>query len=112
MNCLNPSCKSPNLLCRIQAVLMAPLAQRGGSVVMKGIAVGQKDVKGWWDKRPSGGKQMIRGPIICAECDTEHVYLVGLQPSLRMITHEEAVANGYDHYAANSEKSTEDDDQE
>ena len=112
MHCLNPNCKSTNLLCRVQAVLMAPLTQRGGSLAMKGIAVGQKDIKDWWDKTLSGNKKMIRGPIVCADCDTEHVYLVGLQPSLRQMTFDEANEKGYAHFAATSEKSDEDSSEE
>lgn len=107
MNCL--SCKTGTLLARVSAILMAPLAQRGGSIAMKGVAVKQTEIKDWWDKDLVGDKRMIRGPIICADCDAEHVYLCGLQPSLRLMMHDEAKALGYAHFAATSEKSTEDD---
>lgn len=110
MNCLNPECKSENLLCRVEAVLIAPLAKRGGTLSMKGVKVDQKEIKDWWDKTPSGTtERKIRGPIFCADCDTEHVYLRGLQPSLRKMSYDEAKALGYDHFAATSAKSSEDD---
>lgn len=109
MNCLNPECKGTTLLARVEAILMAPLTQRGGSLAMKGIAVSQQEIKAWWDKTLSGSKRMIRGPIICADCDTEHTYFCGIQPSLRKIDYAEAITMGYDHYASTSEKSTESD---
>lgn len=110
MNCLNPSCKSDQLLCRVSAILMAPLAKRGGTLSMKGVTVGQAEIKAWWDKNAAGTEERkIRGPIVCAECDTEHVYIRGLQPSLRMITYDEACEKGYDHFASISTKSSEDD---
>lgn len=104
MYCID--CKSEKLLCHVQANVVVPLSQRGGTINLKGFVVKQTDVKAWWDKEnglEANPDRMIRGPIICADCCAEHVYLKGLQPSLRKITYAEALALGYDHFAATSE---------
>lgn len=103
MKCLNTNCNSPNLLAHVQASVAVPLAQKGGSIILKGFAVKQTDVKEWWDGTESS-PVLIRGPIICADCLEEHVYLKGLKPSLRKMTYAEAVQTGYDSLAATSEK--------
>lgn len=107
MHCLN--CKSTNLICRVEAVVMLPLAKKGGTVLTKGFAVKQTDVKDWWDKTPIGDERKIRGPIVCGDCDEEHTYFRGLQPSLVKVTYAEAVQNGYEYYASKSKRVVEND---
>lgn len=94
-------CSSTELLAHVQASLAVPLAQKGGSINTKGFVVKQTDVKEWWDGTDEEPK-LIRGPIICADCLEEHVYLKGLSPSLRAVTYQEALQLGYDHFAASS----------
>jgi hypothetical protein len=106
MHCLNSSCNSTHLLAHVQASVAVPLAQRGGSIKLAGFSVKQSDVKEWWDGTDDEPK-LIRGPILCADCLEEHVYLKGLKPALRKMTYMEAVQLGYDHFAATSEKGDE-----
>jgi hypothetical protein len=103
MKCLNTSCNSSNLLAHVQASIAIPLAQKGGSIKLSGVVIKQTDVKEWWDGKDES-PTMIRGPIICADCCEEHVYLKGLKPALRKMTYAEAVQTGYDQLAASSEK--------
>ena len=104
MRCMN--CNSTELLGHVQASLAVPLAQKGGSINTKGLVVKQTDVKEWWDGT-ADDPRLIRGPIICADCCEEHVYLKGLKPPLRKISYQEALQLGYDHFAADSEKGDE-----
>lgn len=102
MQCLN--CKSEELMCHVQASIYLPLSQRGGTVLLKGFNVTQADIKAWWDKvdastAPDAEDRKIRGPIVCADCGTEHTYFVGLVPSLRKVSLGEALELGYDAFA-------------
>lgn len=106
MRCLNKSCNSENLLAHVQASIAIPLAKKGGTVALQGVVVKQTDIKAWWDGTDDEPK-LIRGPIICADCLEEHVYLKGLQPSLRKMSYVEALQLGYDHFAATSQKGEE-----
>jgi len=107
MHCLDKTCNSTDLYAHVQASVAIPLTQRGGSVNLKGFVVKQSDVKDWWDLE-NGQPRLIRGPIICANCGAEHVYLKGLSPALRLMSYADAVELGYDHFAATSEASSDD----
>jgi hypothetical protein len=75
------SCGSENLLCAVTITKMIPLADRNGTVKIGGQKVGQMDLKNYWDYvggvERSGNEQLLRGPIYCADCETEHYYVVG-----------------------------------
>lgn len=123
MKCL--SCAADGTLTCITIVATPmPLADRGGTVKVGGIKVGQADSKGAWDEnndswewilkalRPLGlegtalpprngdGVKLIRGPIFCADCEAEHFYVVGSPKPLRLGSFIEACAKGYDALTA------------
>jgi hypothetical protein len=104
MRCLEKTCNSENLYAHVQASVAVPLAKRGGSVKLAGVAVKQTDVKGWWDKTENGHMRRIRGPIICADCGAEHFYLKGLDPALRLGSYQEALEAGFEHFESTSAK--------
>jgi hypothetical protein len=108
MHCLEKGCGSSNLYAHVQASLAVPMSQRRGTVNTKGVVVKQTDVKAWWDKNELGHVRRIRGPIICADCGAEHVYLKGLVPALRLLSYAEACELGYEHFADTSERDDED----
>lgn len=97
MRCV--SCKSENLMGNVKADIMLPLAQKGGNVVTAGYTVTQKMVEKWW-LEADGKERTMLGPIFCADCGAEHTYFKGMVPALRAVPYEDAVQNGYDHYAA------------
>lgn len=87
MKCLN--CDSEELCGVVTIEKVIPLTQRGGSLNVAGEKVTQKDLKNQWDKtHDMQGDRYVRGPIICLECETEHVYLKGVQPSLYTLEYE------------------------
>ena len=97
------SCKSENLMGHVQAQIMLPLAKKGGNVVTAGHTVTQKTVEEWWQKDVSSGKERsMLGPVFCVDCGTEHTYFKGLANSLRAVSYETALKNGYDHYAGSA----------
>lgn len=104
MKCLE--CGSPELYAHVQASLALPILHKGGGVNTKGFVVKQTDVKEWWCGTDDSPK-LIRGPIVCVDCLTDHVYLKGLKPALRKMTYQEAMDIGYETLAASSEKGDE-----
>ena len=94
------SCGSEGtLLAKVTIVKMVPLADRGGTIKIGGQKLGQADLKETWDTvhRPSGIEdRLIRGPIICADCEAEHFYVVGSKRPIRLGSFEEAVEAGHD----------------
>lgn len=94
MKCLN--CGSETLLAHVQASLAVPLGQKGGSIDLAGQpSVTHVTVKEWWDGTKESPR-MIRGPILCADCLEEHVYLKGATPALRKMTYAAAMELGYE----------------
>lgn len=87
MKCLNCGAEELHGVVTIEKVL--PMTMRGGSLNVAGEKVTQKDLKEQWDKtHDKQGDRYVRGPIICLECETEHVYLKGVQPSLYILEYE------------------------
>lgn len=81
MKCVN--CDSEELAGVVTIEKVLPFTQKGGSVNVAGEKVTQKDLKEQWDKtHDRTGDRYVRGPIICLECEAEHIYLKGVQPSL------------------------------
>lgn len=79
MKCVD--CGSDSLLGLITIEKAIPLAQKGGGLNMKGQKVGQIDIKDAWLKDPSGNEKGEYGPIVCALCGAEHVYVPGGKPT-------------------------------
>jgi hypothetical protein len=93
------SCDSENLSAIVRIELGAPLAAKGGTLKVSGVKLTQLDIKAAWDSGNGSGDARIRGPIICQQCYTEHVYVVGLRNPLLAISLADAVAAGYDALA-------------
>lgn len=93
-----PSCKARDEIQAIFSVrVVAPLAKKGGSIKTAGVKVTQIDIKDAWNKDPiSEEERMIRGPLICMNCDAELVYVVKSDNPLREMTLDEAEEAGYD----------------
>ena len=93
MKCL--SCGGESLVAKVTIDLMVPLADRGGTIKIGGLKLGQVTAKEAWDLEPTidGSKKdrVIRGPIYCADCNTEHYYVVGSKRSLREGSYDAAV---------------------
>jgi hypothetical protein len=74
-----------------------PLADKGGTVKVNGIKVGQVDLKNAWDTVSGvegSPEREIRGPIRCGECESEHFYVSDSKDPLRLGSYEEAVSIG------------------
>lgn len=73
-------CGKPELLAMVTINKAVPLADKNGTLKIGGQKIGQMDLKNAWDKiggLESGPDQMLRGPIICGNCETEHFWVVG-----------------------------------
>lgn len=75
MKCVD--CGSDELMAVITITVMAPLAQKGGSIKASGLGVTQLDIKAKWDKDEDGQNRATRGPIVCVDCGCRMVYIAG-----------------------------------
>lgn len=87
MKCL--ACGSEELLGNVTIDLFVSLAKKGGSLKIGGVKIGQNTVLDAWDG-PKNKEKKIKGPIVCADCESRHYYVVGSKKSLRLGDHEEA----------------------
>ena len=74
-----------------------PLADKAGTVKVSGVKVGQVDLKLAWDTTAGvdgSPEKEIRGPIMCAECESEHYYVTDSKDPLRLGSYKEALAAG------------------
>lgn len=92
-----PGCKSKELVGKVVVEKLLPLASRNGTIKVGGQAVTQMDIKELWDGKPDDPKS-IKGPILCMDCGTEMVYVVGLAKPLKIMAYEEAVALGHEYF--------------
>jgi len=93
------SCGSEDLRAKVTIQKIVPLADRNWTIKIGGQKIGQADLKASWDKlggQENGPDQTIRGPIICADCETEHFVVMGDPKPLRVGSVEEARLLGYD----------------
>lgn len=88
MKCLE--CGSDALLGHVTITLYVPLAKKGGSLKIGGVKIGQNTILDMWDG-PKDNDKKIKGPIVCADCTSEHYYVVGSKKSLRLGSTEEAL---------------------
>ncbi len=83
MKCL--ACGSEELYGKVLPEILAPLANRGGSVKIGGVKFTQVDIKTCWDTVPGTGvEKAVKGPIYCGDCTQEHHYLTGDAKPLRL----------------------------
>jgi len=95
MKCVNCG-DSENLLAMMEKTIPVPFAARGGSIKATGCGVSPSTLKAEWDSYPSGKEKVIRGPVLCASCDTEHIYVVGLNPPFYAFDHATALSLPFD----------------
>lgn len=96
-------------------VKLVPLADRGGSIKIGGLKVGQIDATDNWNEKDESwewiarsldiqiqmpghddeGKKLIRGPIYCVDCMSEHFYVVKSAKPLRLGFYFKACEKGY-----------------
>jgi hypothetical protein len=109
-------CKSDNLYGEITVKRLMPLAARGGSLKVGGHKIDQVQMKNAFmfaaphelvdprvqaatrpgDKEEDSPIKLIRGPIYCLDCGTEHVYVVDHASNPIAISYEEALERGYE----------------
>jgi hypothetical protein len=97
MKCL--ACGSEQLHAVVTLTRLIPMADRNGTVKIGGMKIGQADMKQEWDQIDTPGglvERMIRGPILCVDCESRHYYVVKSKNPLRLGSYEEALARGYD----------------
>lgn len=97
MKCL--SCGSEELFATVTIVRFVPMADRNGTIKVGGLKLGQVDAKEAWDSVQAAEglvDKKIRGPIICASCETEHYYVLGSKRPLRIGSYEEACSKGHE----------------
>lgn len=114
MKCL--SCGNGDLYGLAVITKLAPMADRGGSIKIGGMKVGQMDAKDGWDSKWTGwswieralevvipeppcdteGNRLIRGPIFCVDCEAEHYYVVKTAKPLRSGSYFKAIVRGYE----------------
>lgn len=96
MKCL--SCDSEALVAKIAVERLVPLAARNGAVKIGGVKISQFDLKDAWENQVPGGteERLLRGPILCTECGTEHYYVVRSKVPLRIGSYAEAALRGYE----------------
>lgn len=68
------SCGSADLLGQVVVKKFFPLAARNGSIKLAGKGIDQVEIKLAWDKTESGEERAEKGIIVCAACETQHVY--------------------------------------
>ena len=94
MKCL--SCGAEKLHAVVSISKTVPFANKGGTVKVGGQTITQLDIKAAWDKHVATGEEnLIRGPIICMECEAEHYYVVRSLKPLRLGSFKDAVRAGY-----------------
>jgi hypothetical protein len=98
MRCL--SCGSDGeLFATVTITKYVPMADRLGTIKIGGLKLGQVDAKEAWDSVQAAEglvDKMIRGPIVCAVCQTEHYYVVGSKRPLRIGSYAEACEKGHE----------------
>jgi len=93
------ACGHPELLALITLHRAVALNGRKDTIKFAGVKLGQMDLKFAWDTiggRQDSPEQFIRGPIVCAECEAPHFYIVGDKNPLRLGDVHEARALGLD----------------
>lgn len=113
MKCMN--CGSEQLYGVAVITKLAPMADRGGSIKIGGMKVGQVDAKESWDSKSTGwdwigralnleipdpprddkGDKLIRGPIFCVDCESEHYYVAKSAKPIRLGSYLQACIRGY-----------------
>lgn len=113
MKCLN--CGNGDLYGLAVITKLASMADRGGSIKIGGLKVGQVDAKEGWDTKDNGwnwiaralgidipemerdakGDKLIRGPIFCVDCESEHYYVSKSPKPLRLGSYFQACSRGY-----------------
>jgi hypothetical protein len=97
-------------------VKLIPLADRGGSIKIGGLKVGQVDATESWNNSNEGwewisrtitdspvpvsdkdddGTKLLRGPIYCLDCMSEHYYVTKSAKPLRLGSYFKACERGY-----------------
>lgn len=71
VKCQNPDCGGPDLVATVTLSTQMALAKRGNAVLMKGVKVHQIMLKDAWLDQGE-----FRGPLVCAECGSEHFQIV------------------------------------
>ena len=92
MKCL--ACNAEALVANVTISLIVPLADRGGTIKIGGLKLGQVTAKEAWDTEPTMNgprERVLRGPITCSDCETEHYYVVGSKRPLRKGSYADAV---------------------
>lgn len=98
-------------------VKLVPLADRGGSIKIGGLQVGQIDATESWNEKDDAwewiaralldgpmqmpqhdeeGKKLIRGPIYCLDCGSEHYYVSKSKRPLRVGSYFRACERGHE----------------
>lgn len=92
-------CGSEGLVAKVTIQKIVPLADRNWTIKIGGQKIGQSDLKASWDKlggAETGPDQLIRGPVLCSDCETEHFVVMGDPKPLRVGSVEEARTIGYE----------------
>lgn len=72
-----PHCSDSTLMATTTITVVCELAARGGAVKVGGVSVNQVDIKNSWAIDPDTKEERkVRGPITCAACGGEMVYVV------------------------------------
>jgi hypothetical protein len=103
LRCLKCQQESLAGILTIQRVI--PMAQKGGSLAMAGEKVTQAEMKKLWDLDHTGEEtRVIRGPILCLECETHHYYICGAVPALRLGAYADAMVEGVEALLAEGDE--------